>query len=105
MSTSPTVAAPVAALAEHGVSVWLDDLSRDLVRSGDLARLVRLLAPIEGDRVEGIGLAPRRAEQRCAGGRHGNAVRPRRQHWLPARIRTRAAGRGVRGPSSQVGSR
>jgi transaldolase len=40
MSATPTVSEPVAALARHGVSVWLDDLSRDLVRSGDLARLV-----------------------------------------------------------------
>ncbi|WP_336921143.1 transaldolase [Aquipuribacter sp. SD81] len=39
-STPPTVAEPVAALSRHGVSVWLDDLSRDLVRSGDLAGLV-----------------------------------------------------------------
>lgn len=36
--TSP--ATPLAELARHGVSVWLDDLSRDLVRSGDLGRLV-----------------------------------------------------------------
>lgn len=35
-----TPTAPLAELARHGVSVWLDDLSRDLVRSGDLARLV-----------------------------------------------------------------
>ncbi|MGF1646173.1 MAG: transaldolase [Kineosporiaceae bacterium] len=34
-------ASPLAELARHGVSVWLDDLSRDLVRSGDLARLVQ----------------------------------------------------------------
>lgn len=40
MSTPPTVSQPVAALASHGVSVWLDDLSRELVRSGDLERLV-----------------------------------------------------------------
>ncbi|MFC5379591.1 transaldolase [Aquipuribacter nitratireducens] len=40
MSTAPTVSEPVAALSRHGVSVWLDDLSRDLVRSGDLERLV-----------------------------------------------------------------
>lgn len=39
MSTR-SVSAPVAALAAHGVSVWMDDLSRDLVRSGDLGRLV-----------------------------------------------------------------
>lgn len=40
MSTSPSVSEPVAALARHGVSVWLDDLSRELVRGGDLQRLV-----------------------------------------------------------------
>ena len=40
MSTQPSVSEPVAALARHGVSVWLDDLSRDLVRSGDLQRHV-----------------------------------------------------------------
>lgn len=40
MTTKPTVSAPVAALAEHGVSVWLDDLSRELVRSGDLENLL-----------------------------------------------------------------
>ena len=39
--TQPTnVSAPVAALASHGVSVWLDDLSRELVRNGELATLV-----------------------------------------------------------------
>jgi transaldolase len=36
--TSPD---PLPELARYGVSVWLDDLSRDLVRSGDLARLVQ----------------------------------------------------------------
>jgi len=30
----------MAELARYGVSVWLDDLSRDLVRSGDLGRLI-----------------------------------------------------------------
>ncbi|GAA4987916.1 transaldolase [Kineococcus glutinatus] len=30
----------LAQLAEHGVSVWLDDLSRELIASGDLQRLV-----------------------------------------------------------------
>jgi transaldolase len=38
--STPSVSDPVAALARHGVSVWMDDLSRELVRSGDLARLV-----------------------------------------------------------------
>jgi transaldolase len=31
----------LARLSEHGVSVWLDDLSRELLAGGDLARLVR----------------------------------------------------------------
>lgn len=31
---------PLAALARHGVSVWLDDLSRDLLADGELQRLV-----------------------------------------------------------------
>jgi transaldolase len=31
----------LAALAGAGVSIWLDDLSRDLLASGDLARLIR----------------------------------------------------------------
>jgi transaldolase len=35
MSTSPT-----AALSEAGVSIWLDDLSRQRITSGDLARLI-----------------------------------------------------------------
>ncbi len=40
MSTQPVESESVAALARHGVSVWLDDLSRELVRSGDLAGLL-----------------------------------------------------------------
>ncbi len=32
--------APLRALREAGVAVWLDDLSRELLRSGELARLV-----------------------------------------------------------------
>ncbi len=39
-SDSPETAAPLAELSRYGVSVWLDDLSRDLVRSGDLTRLI-----------------------------------------------------------------
>ncbi|MFF2276424.1 transaldolase [Agromyces sp. NPDC058126] len=35
MTTSPT-----AALSEAGVSIWLDDLSRERIASGDLARLI-----------------------------------------------------------------
>jgi transaldolase len=30
----------LAKLSEHGVSIWLDDLSRELLRSGDLQRLL-----------------------------------------------------------------
>lgn len=35
MSTTPT-----AALSEAGVSIWLDDLSRERIETGDLARLI-----------------------------------------------------------------
>jgi len=31
---------PTAALSEAGVSIWLDDLSRDRITTGDLARLI-----------------------------------------------------------------
>ena len=34
-----TLPAPLRALREAGVAIWLDDLSRELLRSGDLARL------------------------------------------------------------------
>lgn len=34
--TTPTTPGPVQALADAGVSVWLDDLSRDMLRSGGL---------------------------------------------------------------------
>ncbi|WP_380168215.1 transaldolase [Jannaschia sp. R86511] len=40
MSTQPTESDAVSALARHGVSVWLDDLSRELVRGGELASLL-----------------------------------------------------------------
>ena len=36
----PTAPAPVAALREAGVSVWLDDLSRERLRSGNLQELI-----------------------------------------------------------------
>lgn len=36
----PTAPAPVAALREAGVSVWLDDLSRERLRSGNLQQLI-----------------------------------------------------------------
>lgn len=39
--TEPTPdTTPLAELTRFGVSVWLDDLSRELIRSGDLARLI-----------------------------------------------------------------
>ena len=35
---------PTAALSAQGVSVWLDDLSRDLLETGELSRLIRASA-------------------------------------------------------------
>ena len=35
------MANPLQQLGEHGQSVWLDFISRDLVTSGELQRLVR----------------------------------------------------------------
>lgn len=35
------MSAPLARLAAEGVSIWLDDLSRDLIDSGELAALIR----------------------------------------------------------------
>jgi hypothetical protein len=32
---------PLHRLADHGQSVWIDFLSRDLLRGGELARMVR----------------------------------------------------------------
>jgi transaldolase len=45
MTTAPTTAteatpAPLRALAEHGVSIWLDDLSREMIDSGRLQDVV-----------------------------------------------------------------
>ncbi|HEY3437492.1 MAG TPA: transaldolase family protein, partial [Actinotalea sp.] len=37
---SSSLPAPVARLRDAGVAIWLDDLSRELIRSGELARLV-----------------------------------------------------------------
>lgn len=42
----PGVPAPVQALAATGVAVWLDDLSRERLRSGSLARAVRELGVV-----------------------------------------------------------
>lgn len=39
-ATTPETPEPVRRLAEAGVAIWLDDLSRDLVRGGGLTRLV-----------------------------------------------------------------
>lgn len=36
--TAPTTTQPLAALSQAGVSIWLDDLSRERLRSGSLAR-------------------------------------------------------------------
>ena len=36
----PTAPAPIAALRDAGVSVWLDDLSRERLRSGNLQQLI-----------------------------------------------------------------
>ncbi|SEE13839.1 transaldolase [Ruania alba] len=37
---STTSASPLAAISAAGVSIWLDDLSRDAIESGDLAELI-----------------------------------------------------------------
>ena len=42
MTTNPNL----AALANNGVSVWLDDLSRNMIAGGDLTRLVRDLGVV-----------------------------------------------------------
>ncbi len=39
-STATTPPAPIVALRDAGVAIWLDDLSRELLRSGGLDRLV-----------------------------------------------------------------
>jgi transaldolase len=39
-TAGPATDGPLARLSRAGVSVWLDDLSRELVGSGDLARLI-----------------------------------------------------------------
>ena len=41
MTTPTTSTDPLADLAEAGVAVWLDDLSRERLRSGNLAELAR----------------------------------------------------------------
>ena len=38
--------ANLEALSAHGVSVWLDDLSRDRIATGDLSRLVDELSVV-----------------------------------------------------------
>jgi transaldolase len=55
VSTPEPVHAPsgaLGALADAGVSIWLDDLGRELIRSGDLAGLVR------DDHVTGVTTNP-----------------------------------------------
>jgi transaldolase len=49
-------------LADHGQSVWIDFLSRDLIRSGELARLVR------EDNVSGVTSNPTIFAKALAGG-------------------------------------
>ncbi|MGW9630975.1 transaldolase [Agromyces sp. NPDC055520] len=39
-TNSPAAVSPTAALSAAGVSIWLDDLSRDRILSGDLQRLI-----------------------------------------------------------------
>jgi transaldolase len=40
ITTTGQVPAPITKLRDAGVAIWLDDLSRELLRSGELARLV-----------------------------------------------------------------
>ncbi|MDQ4137497.1 MAG: transaldolase, partial [Actinomycetota bacterium] len=40
MTDTSTTTTPTQKLSELGVSIWLDDLSRELLRSGGLQRLV-----------------------------------------------------------------
>ena len=49
-------------LAEHGQSVWIDFLSRDLLRSGELARLMR------DDNVSGVTSNPTIFAKALSGG-------------------------------------
>jgi len=39
--TASTTTTPTAALSAAGVSIWLDDLSRERINSGNLAELVK----------------------------------------------------------------
>ena len=57
---------PLAALTEAGVSIWLDDLSRDRLTSGSLADLVA------HDHVAGVTTNPTIF---AAGDRRGRRVR------------------------------
>ena len=52
MTDSSVPPAPLAALAEAGVSIWLDDLSRGRLQSGSLAALIR------DDQVTGVTTNP-----------------------------------------------
>jgi transaldolase len=51
---------PLAALSAAGVSIWLDDLSRDRLTSGSLADLVA------HDHVTGVTTTPRSSLRRSA---------------------------------------
>ena len=61
-STKTSLPLPVAALADLGTSVWLDSLSRAMIESGELERLVRELG------VVGVTANPAIFEKAIAGG-------------------------------------
>jgi transaldolase len=65
---------PLQRLAELGQSVWIDYLSRDLLRSGELARLIR------EDAVVGVTSNPTIFEKAIA---HGDAYEEQLQELLP----------------------
>lgn len=57
------VTSPLARLAEHGQSVWLDYISRELVTTGELERLIR------EDNVTGLTSNPTIFQKAIAEGR------------------------------------
>ena len=65
---------PLQRLAEFGQSVWIDYLSRELLESGELARLVR------EDAVVGVTSNPTIFEQAIS---HGDAYDPQLRELLP----------------------
>ncbi|MEQ0637975.1 transaldolase family protein [Mycobacterium tuberculosis] len=62
----------LAALSAAGVSVWLDDLSRDRLRSGNLQEL------IDTKSVVGVTTNPRSFRRRC---RRATPMTPRSPSW------------------------